>query len=307
MKHQIEILTILLMFAVILLTGCSGCSVKTAHESLDSAPDHDQHVHTHQDGLHPSHHTAYTQVPEAPAGDDFFKTIQFPTTPPKLDHGHHYVPPKNPYAVPDYVKKNPDYFTVDKRGFWEVQFSEEKLKILDKYSAADVQANDFIIEELDTLTAAEVIGRHGLHPKIANKLLDQAYSENPDGFYELLYRSQGQSKNNPNEAEAGFRRLVELYPESKRALYNFAVFIIDHVDKPKEAIPYLEKVYHMDPNWYAPILMLGKAYFKLEQFDKSLIYFQASEVFTGGSSDVSAIYIGAIKRHLNKGQHKKGE
>ncbi|MCG9129872.1 hypothetical protein JT359_19955 [Candidatus Poribacteria bacterium] len=125
-KLEIENLTVLFLISDLLLTGCSGYSVKTAHEALDSAPDHDQHVHTDQDGLHPSHHTAYTQVPEAPAGDDFFKTIEFPMTPPVLEGGH-YISPKHPFSPPDFVSKYPNHFILNDRGEWQLRDGTDKL------------------------------------------------------------------------------------------------------------------------------------------------------------------------------------
>ena len=315
MKNRIETFTTLLLFFAILLAGCTGCAQKTAQQEVELANKKgagDGHLH---DGvLHPDHHhvNEHPKIPEPPADDAFFETIQFPKTPPTLVHGH-YVPAKNPFPVPDYVKNNPDLFVVDEKGFWRIDETSKKMQEIDQFQYGDgpndppmeiqIQRHMALIREgLDPLTAGMYFTLLGGYQEEASAQFEQAYKENPDGFYELLYWSTGQVIKNPDETEAGYRRLVALYPNSKQALYTLARFILDYTNEPDEAIPYFEKVYHMDPSWYAPLLGLGEVYFKLGQFEKALTYLQASEVFTGGPSDTSALFISAINRHLNKGE-----
>ena len=127
MKRRKENLTTLLLIVVILLSGCSGCGQRKKETA--------QCEHLPDDVLHPDHDhhsTAYMKVPKAPEGDTCFKTIQFPKTPPKLNNGHYRLP-KAPYALPDFVEKYPDHFTVDDRRFWEVAHPPEKARRLEAY------------------------------------------------------------------------------------------------------------------------------------------------------------------------------
>ncbi len=293
MKLQIETIPYLLTFVFILLSGCAGCEQKTADQSLDSTPNNDQQSRIHQDRLHPSHHTAYTKVPTAPEGDDFFKTIQFPTTPPHRPDGHYLNPPKNPFKIPDYVKKYPDHFKIDNNGFWFVEFPPEKAQKLEAFDGwnltddeYDKQIAEIVSVGLDTFTAAIVIAHLPGTNNYTNKLYAQAYEENPDSLYIALSHYTGlEITGKREEAEVGYRRLVKMYPDSTKALYSLANFISTKADSSdehrREAIPYFEKLYRENSFWFVPIYKLGIIYYGLGEYEKALAYFQASEVFTG--------------------------
>ena len=85
---------------------------------------------------------------------------------------------------------------------------------------------------------------------------------------------------NPDAAEPILRKIAELRPNSVFALYNLAVLISDNHPEPREAISYLEKVYHQNPWWYDPIFTLGRTYYSLGEYEKALAYYQATEMFT---------------------------
>ena len=292
--------TLLFVLVSILLVGCNRYSVKNAQESLDSATDHDQHVLTHQDGLHPSHHTAYTQVPEAPAGNDFFKTIEFPMTPPVLEGGH-YISPKRPFTPPDFVSKYPNHFILNDSGEWQLRDGTDKLHRIDMIHADDTITDEERIkrvvtiasEGFDKIATGAYLSRLIGCEKEGNRLLDEVYAENPDDFYLLLHWAMGhQVKKNVKEAETEFCRLIELYPDSIEAKHNFAYFLIETRDElnTREAIYYLEAVFAENPWWYGPLYKLGEAYYSLENYEKSLVYFEAVDVFTGYSLEGSAFF-----------------
>ena len=145
--------------------------------------------------------------------------------------------------------------------------------------------------------------RNGLAKKEAKRLIERASAENPDDFDTLYYWCGMNTREKPAAAEAGSRRLVEMRPNSMRALYGLGEIILENHPEPREAIPYLEKTYLLNPSWYGPIYVLGRVYFKLGNLEKALKYFQASEAFTG-PSDGTSLYIPIIKRELAK--EKKG-
>ncbi len=300
MKLRIENLATLLMIAVILLSGCSGCEQKEKKTAPDKQLPNDV-----VNSKHDHHSTAYTKVPEALESDTFFKSIVFPKIPPHRPYGH-YRTPKNPFAIPVYVKNNPDHFKIDENGFWYIQYPKEKKKKLNKFNGAflpeedaDQEVASIVTKGLDTLAAITFLYEMGGMSKQANLLVEQAYIENPNNFYILIYWSKLHAHDKPGEAEAGLRRAVRLRPDSILALYTLGQFIVDNHPVPHEAIPYLEKAYRLNTDWYGPILALGEAYFGLRKYNKALKYFQAVEVITGGPGDVSSEFISAVKRHLS--------
>ncbi len=136
---------------------------------------------------------------------------------------------------------------------------------------------------------------------MSDYLFYQAYKENPDDLYTgLIYSNRLERLGQREETETVLRRLVKMYPDSIKALYKLAKFISTEPDSSdahrREAIPYFEKLYHKKFFWYAHIYQLGVIYYGLGEYEKSLSYFQASEVFTGPPERTSP-YI-----HLNKKQ-----
>ncbi len=304
MKLRTENFTFLLTFVIILFAGCSGCGQKT---SLQEAQPPNGEGHMHDGVLHPDHPhvNERPKIPSAPESDPFFETIEFPDPPPQKVDGH---PPlsKSPSPVPDFVHNNPDHFIVNERGYFDVIYPKEKSKKLEAWRASGDTATDMskqveiITEGLDALPAAVVLMQYGgIHREAAKAHFEKALVENPDDFYALLYWAGLIKADNPAEAESIFRRLVEMRPDSFRALYSLGRHIVRTYSDPSEAIPYLEKAYHLAPHYAGPLLDLGIAYTKLGEFEKALKYFEACDVFTGGPSDVSAMYVSSIKKRLS--------
>ena len=308
-KHFVTFLMSIGMF----LAGCSGCGVKHAVPPAN-VPQDEAPVEAQPPQMHSS---AWTEVPEAPEGDDFYKTIQFPTTPPHRPGGHYINPPKNPFEIPDFVKKYPDHFKIDDAGFWHVDFPPEKAKKLEMFSGGeelteeeyDKQIANIAREGLDTFTSAIVIAHLPGANSLTNILYNQAYEENPDDLYIALSYYTGLEINGKREeAEAGYRRLVDMYPDSTKALYRLANFISIKADSSdahrREAIPYFEKLYRENPFWFVPIYKLGIIYYGLEEYEKARAYFRASEVFTG-PMDGTSFFLHLIREQPSIKQNKE--
>ena len=347
MKRQIETITTLLLIAGILLVGCGGCATKqtkfephtdqeTAQtpmmkgmpaaeksapvEKLTLSDEEARDILFNRGHAHPEPGVDYTKIPESPPGDTFFSTIQFPTTPPKRVRGH-YFPDKHPYPVPDYVIANPDHFLVDEKGGWGFKYTPELEERLErevyreglKGDAFDKKYAEIVSEGLEPLPAAvSILSVHLGDVGIAEAkvLFEQTLAEDPDNFYALHYLSSLIKSDRPAEAKAMKRRAVAVRPESLIALDSLGSFIADNYDNEaelREAIPYLEKAYHLNSEWFGPLLTLGKIYFSLGEYQKSLKYFQAVQVFRGGPGDISSFYITLIKRGLANTAKQQGE
>lgn len=285
MKLRIENFATLLLTVILLLYGCAGCGPKTAEEV---APPVDETLPG--GSLHREHppNTAYTKVPEAPPGDAFFRTIQFPKTPPYRPDGHYRLP-KSPFLPPDFVQKYPEHFSMDDKGFWHLREGSEKWQKIGMYFRDldlpdEVNTQRFIAlvgEGLDKVATGAYLMRLAGYTAEAKKLFEEVIAEDPDNFEALAYYCAMIQDKNPEEGEAILRRLVELRPDSILAQYNLACHLTYHHPEPREAIPYLEKVYQRNPWWYDPIFVLGITYYSLGEYEKALAYFEAAEVFTG--------------------------
>ncbi len=279
-------LTTLFLTMIILLSGCAGCGQKTVEKSAPAADEN-----TPAGSLPHEHHrsTAYTKVPEAPPGDTFFTTIQFPKTPPHRPDGHYRLP-KSPFPPPDFVQKYPEHFRrVDDKGFWHLREGTEKWRKIERF-AYDIDLPDEVNEQrfialvgegLDKVATGAYLMKLAGWKAEAKKLFEEVLSENPDNFRALSYYCAMIQDKNPDEGEAIRRRLVELRPDSIEALYKLACHLTYHHPEPREAIPYLEKAYQQNPWWYDPIFVLGLTYYSLGEYEKALSYFEAAEVFTG--------------------------
>ncbi len=309
MKQRIQHLTYFFILLVVLLAGCSGCGEKTSQETgVKSAGQFFDEFLSEQD----HHHSLDVKIPLPPQSDIFFPTIVFPNTPPERVDGH-YHPSKNPFPVPEFVTENPDRFVDDDEGFWNSadtpEINEKLEQLFDEGLSGDAYRKryaEIVSEGLDTIPAAVAVLKAHIAKNEAKKLFEQVLSENPDDFHALRYWSAMIKHDNPQAAEKARRRIPELRPDSLDALYALGTHIVDFHKTPLEAIVYLEKSYRLNPEWHGPILALGRSYFKLGQYERALKYFQACEVFTGGSTDASSWYIGLINTILEN-KKKQGE
>lgn len=282
-----------LFLLVGLLGGCDGCS-QNGKETAKERQLHEKILN------HDHHHTTTEmKVPEAPEGDVFFKSIQFPKTPPYRPDGH-FRYRKAPFPVPDFVKQYPDHFTVDEKGSWRIQYPKQMAQKLQDV-ASDLPIEVYrekivriVSEGLDTCTAAVFVLKMGGYYEEARTLFEKAIAEKPDDFYALYYWGGLTESEKPDEAETRLRRLVEMQPDSLIAVFALGRHIVDTHPEPREAIPYLEHAYTLNPEWHGPIYNLGVAYYRLQEYEKALRYLQASEVFTG-PGDISSVLISVIQ------------
>ncbi|RKU13772.1 hypothetical protein C6501_09265 [Candidatus Poribacteria bacterium] len=297
MTHKHFIFPFLLMFAGILMAGCSGCSVKTAQQEINTEQE-GVGGHRHADGTW--HPTPDTPKPSAPENDPFFDSIVFPDKP-LLDEDGHYRP-KNPFKIRDVVKNNPHLFRINEKGYWDAILTKEmEHKWEQVYPSEELKGVAYkrkvaeaLSEGLDPLVASMYIMDTIRSRSYAKELAEEALAQNPNDFETLEHWAGMFRHDKPDEVETVYRRLVQMRPDDLRTLYKLGTFIVHNSDDPSEAIPYLEKAYQLKPDWANPLLFLGEVYFRLRKFEKSLRYLQAYQRFAGTHPGPAADYIAAI-------------
>jgi tetratricopeptide (TPR) repeat protein len=145
-------------------------------------------------------------------------------------------------------------------------------------------------EDMDTLSIAKYLRARGWSDR-AREYSESALAENPDSFEALLLWCQLRPPNQDAEREAGFRKLLEMNPNSVDALRGLGT-VLYLGGQSEVALEYLEKASLLDPGRPSPIL--GFAYERLGEYDKALSTLKKSYKIT--RSPVELGHIRAIER-----------
>ena len=125
---------------------------------------------------------------------------------------------------------------------------------------------DILAEGLDPLSAAKFLKALGGHDKYAREYADKALAENPDDFDTLLFWTQFRNSDEQTEEIVGYRRLLEMNPDSIPALVGLGRMLARKA--PEEAIEVLERANKLDPS--AGLYHLGISYQRVGEYDKAL-------------------------------------
>ncbi len=71
-------------------------------------------------------------------------------------------------------------------------------------------------------------------------------------------------------AESAYKRALELEPRYERALYGLAVLYVFELDRPEEAIPYLERIMEIEKRNLDAMMVLARAYYVTGSPDKAV-------------------------------------
>ena len=121
-------------------------------------------------------------------------------------------------------------------------------------------------EDMDTLSIAKYLRARGWSDR-AREYSESALAENPDSFEALLLWCQLRPPDQDAEREAGFRKLLEMNPNSVDALVGLGT-ILHLNDRPEEALEYFQQATLLDPDRPYPIF--GFTYERLGEYDKAL-------------------------------------
>jgi len=169
------------------------------------------------------------------------------------------------------------------------RLSREGISFTDSYPREVIA---IMVEGMDAFSAAEYLKERSLYEH-ALEYAEKALAENPDSFETLLLRTQLLPPERDDEREAGFRRLLEMNPNSVEALVGLGT-TIQH-NHPLESISYLKKAIEIDPSYNRGVAYvdLGWSYEKLGRYDEALEAFKKGhEIYPG---QVSGAHIQAIE------------
>jgi Tfp pilus assembly protein PilF len=136
---------------------------------------------------------------------------------------------------------------------------------------------EILTEGMDTLNAAKYLKALGYFD-YAREYAARALVENPESFEGLLLWSQLRPPDQEAEREAGFRKLLEMNPNSVDALVELGAVLAPY--QPLEAIQYLQKanrinpLYGEGPSRGVGHSELGFCYERLGEYDKALVAYQ---------------------------------
>ena len=125
---------------------------------------------------------------------------------------------------------------------------------------------DILADGLDDLSAAKFLKALGGYTAYAREYADKALAANPDDFETLLVWTQFRNSDEQTEEIAGYRRLLEMNPNSIPALVGLGRRLARNA--PEEAIEVLERANKLDSS--AGLYHLGISYQKVGEYDKAL-------------------------------------
>lgn len=201
---------------------------------------------------------------------------QGPPAPIEVSHPHR-PSPVGPFAVSN--------LPISAKTLERIEVLSESLP----HSEGKEQVIALLANEMDALSVATYLRSRNWFGE-AGEYVDLALTENPNSFEALLLWCQLQPPDQATEREDGFRKLLEMNPNSVDALVGLGTRL-SFDGRPEEAIVYLEKASLLDPE--RPPSTLGFTYEELGEYDKALVALKNSYKIT--RSPVELAHIRAIE------------
>ena len=180
----------------------------------------------------------------------------------------------------------------------------ERIEVLSEslpYSKGKEQVIALLANEMDALSVAKYLKMRNWFDE-AREYVDLALAENPNSFEALLLWCQLRPPDQDTEREDGFRKLLEMNPNSVDALVGLGTRL-SFDGRPEEAIVYLEKASLLDPE--RPPSTLGFTYKDLGEYDKALVALKKSYKTT--RSPVELAHIRAIEAKMKTPLEQDGQ
>ncbi|MDE0484030.1 MAG: hypothetical protein OXI67_15740 [Candidatus Poribacteria bacterium] len=260
MKLRVQTLTVLLMIAVILLAGCNGDKQKPP-EQVEITLSEKAQVETVPSTLYPSEnpYQDLTVTGTAPISDyvggingDFLWIPEF-----EYEWEIEEMPQKTLPVAPNHAEKFARYEKREKELWDKFKKSMEGVtseKVIDdRYREHQIELKnlkaEIMTEGIAPLNAAKYLMAHNIRTEHINQYAQQAVDENPDDFHTQLiwtfaqYSSSDDPIENIAKVKEGYRRLLEIRPNSAYALYN-----LGRLTHSTDAIPFMKKAYQYAPD-----------------------------------------------------------
>lgn len=282
MRNRIEMLTTILMITVILLAGCNGDKQKQPEQievptdtQIEITLSEKAQAETVPTTLYPPEnpYADLTVTGTAPTSN-FLGGIRQPDFLwiPEFEYGweeedtsaefNNRVP-----IAPDHAEKWTRYEKRQKELWYELGVEVEDVKsqeLVDdmlretEFESVNIRA-EIMTEGMTPLNAAKYLMAHNIRTEHLMAYAQQAVDENPDDFHTQLIWTRAQSYGSygsystedyvdaiykkKKKMKEGYRRLLEIRPNSAYALYN-----LGRLTHSADAIPLLKKAYQYAPD-----------------------------------------------------------
>ena len=223
---------------ILLLIGCGFVAIVGYKWLSHSNRWHERSVHRDREGSPTGEHRDREVSPTAPS---------IPYSPPEISAE------KRQRISELYDRHSPDRDNVNRDAAWAT-------------AGPPREEVDILADGLDALSAAKFLKALGGYAAYAREYADKALAENPDDFETLLFWTQFRNSDEQTEEIAGYRRLLEMNPNSIPALVGLGTRLARNA--PEEAIEVLEKANKLDSS--AGLYHLGISYQGLGEYDKAL-------------------------------------
>ena len=277
------------------------------------ATETEQGGHWHGDEWHAEPHTAQAAraelppsvrnpAPTASPAENTLLAVNVDSPPPEETVAHHpdwpegFPPPDKLTAPYGY-----DYHGLDELGFpsFKPHLPEEKLQriremkseLSRQWRSGEIESEEYsrlymerrleiLTEGMSALGATKYLKARS-DTGGASLFAEKALAENPDDFETLLLYSQLQ--HDKAKREAGFRRLVQLYPTSHEALKGLAIRLegSGRPEGPKEALALLQQIVALDtfesqpkPEKWSIYHFIGDCHANLGDSEQAFAYFK---------------------------------
>lgn len=159
---------------------------------------------------------------------------------------------------------------------------------------------EILVEGMDAFSAVKHLHALREYSMYLREYAGRAAAENPSDFDVLLFYAQTLLAHHEEEAEAMYRRLLEMYPNSIQVTYGLGNLI--RISKPKEALELLEKVIQIEPQNASAYKKQAVSYRTLGRYDEAIASAQKANdihpgVFSPGSFES---FLQSIERHRAK-------
>lgn len=167
----------------------------------------------------------------------------------------------------EYFKKNRS----QQKRFEAVRAQAQRGEITDEeYSRKRIE---IMAEGKDPLTVAKYLFTHRGPGKLGVAYAERALQKDPDSFEALHLWALCHAKR--EQREAGFRKLVEKFPNSGLARWELAIELIFPTPlKPTEALEHMQKAIQLDKRIPKNNAMLALCYKALGEYEKALAVYQ---------------------------------
>ena len=140
--------------------------------------------------------------------------------------------------------------------------------------------NEITVEGLDLLTAAKYFLNNGsigsVELELGREYAERAFSENPDSvealhIWVLCHDTQEQW-------EAGFRRMLDEFPNSALAHSGLAGVLCQHLSRPEEGLLHIQKAIQLDSRIPRYNYLLAECYREAGEHEKALAVYQGMSI-----------------------------